>query len=128
MSLKSMKFLRKLYKFRPDGKLYPCFALSAQLKNANNKKEVEPRQHDISQLHWNPGGAIATPDGGELDAGSTVEETEKPQNLPLCFYHLLHRLGALGNLSCRTYIVTVEKSHTINYIVKNNEQIGQYNW
>ena len=89
---------------------------SALNSKMQKKKEVEPIQHDISQLHWNPGGAIATPDGGELDAGSTVEETEKPQNLPLCFYHLLHRLGALGNISCRTYVVTVE----INYIVQNN--------
>ena len=68
-----MKFLRKLYKFRPDGKLYP----QRSTQKCKQKKEVVPRQHDISQLHWSPGGAIATPDGGELDAGGRNRETTK---------------------------------------------------
>ena len=67
-----MKFLRKLYKFRPDRKLYP----QRSTQKCKQKKEVAPRQHKISQLHRSPGGAIATPDGGELDAGRNRETTK----------------------------------------------------
>ena len=72
-----MKFLRKLYKFRPDGKLYPCFALSAQLKNANKKRKLSPYSMILANSTGTPGGAIATPDGGELDAGGRNRETTK---------------------------------------------------